>query len=174
MIAGMEWEYAWSNEEVDDFINCWNAGMDDFEIARILGRRHPEVVILRMDLAEKKLLPERKDSQHEVVVKIRKKRSVRASNINVKVLMQLYKDPSMTIQDIAHSMGYHPRTISGVIKREFEKNPALWPRRTKKVQEAECKDEPEDENQTVIDDFIRPVKRGNKKTGIRFFKNEGR
>ncbi|WP_079908245.1 hypothetical protein [Paenibacillus sp. 32352] len=134
MIAGLEWDYKWSDEAIEKFIECWQNGMDDKEIARKLRRRFPEVVILRMDLEEQKRLPKRNGFQ---MLKTQRKPYGKAKDINLNRLRLLYLNPALTLSEIADVMGCHSRTISKLIRREHLKNPELWPRRINQQQSTE-------------------------------------
>lgn len=129
MIAGLEWDYKWSEKAVEKFIECWKSGMDDREIARYLRRRYAEVVVLRLDLDEQKRLP--KQGSDDDIFPQPRKRNVSTKGIDLEFLRNLYLDSSITIAEIARIVGCHKRSISLVVQRERVKNPELWPQRIK-------------------------------------------
>lgn len=98
-IACEEMNFIWSEEEVNEFINLWNSGIDILSIAEHFNRDPDEVGLLVIDqarngsIASRHTLPNKGES-HKVIAKVEKMKNNQPTVITIHGMRFVLEHPN--------------------------------------------------------------------------------
>lgn len=130
MIAGIDWDFYWSQAQLRRFAMLWSLGYDMPSIADKMSRKQEEVAILVMDLANRNLLPKfGADETEEAIEAYAEQEAVVGlpSRVSRPELYTLYYTDKLSILELAKQFNVSKNRIRQILQREHEKDPVRWP-----------------------------------------------